>query len=88
MAIKPQPTSWSLAEAKNHLSEVVRRAVDQGPQKISVRGEETALVISKADYEYMNDPERPKDFKEFLRSLDLEGVDLTRDPAPARDIEL
>lgn len=89
MAIKQHPTSWSLAEAKNHLSEVVRRAVDQGPQRISVRGEETVLVVSKADYEHMNDPDRPRDFKEFLRSFpSLEDMDLTRDQTPARDIEL
>jgi antitoxin Phd len=80
--------TWSLAEAKNQFSEVVRRAVDQGPQTISVRGEETAVVISKADYEQLRSPDRPKDFKEFLRSFpSLEDVDLTRDPTPARDIE-
>ena len=79
--------AWSLAEAKNQLSEVVRRAVDQGPQTISIRGEETAVVISKADFDHLRDPNQPKDFKEFLRSFDLEGVELTRDQSPARDVE-
>jgi prevent-host-death family protein len=81
--------AWSLAEAKNQFSEVVRRAVDQGPQTICVRGEETAVLISKADYEHLRDPDQPKDFKEFLRSFpSLEDLDLTRDQSPARDIEL
>jgi hypothetical protein len=29
---------WQLQEAKARLSEVVRRAVDEGPQHVSVRG--------------------------------------------------
>ena len=40
---------WSLATAKNRLSEVVRQAKRHGPQVISVRGEESAVVLSKAD---------------------------------------
>ena len=39
--------NWSLAKAKDNLSEVVRRATAEGPQSITVHGEETALVISK-----------------------------------------
>ena len=81
--------AWSLAEAKNQLSEVVRRAVDQGPQTISVRGEETAVVLSKVDYEHLRAPDRPQDFKAWLLSgPSLEGVDLERNPVPARDVEL
>ncbi len=80
--------AWSLAEAKNQFSEVVRRAVDQGPQTISIRGEDKAVVISKADYDDLRDPNRPKGFKDLLKSLNLEGVDLTRDQTPAREIDL
>ncbi len=79
---------WSLAEAKNQLSEVVRRAAQQGPQAISVRGEETAVVLSKSDYDRLRDPQRPKDFKEWLLSgPSLEELDLERDPSPASDFE-
>lgn len=79
---------WSLAEAKNQFSEVVRRAVDQGPQTISIRGEDKAVVISKSDYDDLRDPNRPKGFKDLLKCLDLEGVDLTRDQTPAREVDL
>ena len=43
--------AWTLATAKNQLSEVVRRARSEGPQTISVRGCEAAVVVSQAWYE-------------------------------------
>lgn len=85
---KVRPMNWTLTQAKDHLSEVVRRAAAQGPQMISVRGEETAVVLSKADYDRLRDPSRPKDFKEFLLSIPPLGeLDLERDPRPARDLD-
>ena len=41
---------WQLQEAKARLSEVVRRAVEEGPQHVSVRGEPTAVVLSEQAY--------------------------------------
>jgi len=102
-----EPTvNWTLARAKNQLSEVIRQALEQGPQTISVGGREMAVVISKADYDHREKPRghesgRNEDrqevpsadpsgnFKEFLLSIpSLEGVDLSRDQTPARDIDL
>lgn len=45
----PDPV-WQLQEAKARLSEVVRRAVDEGPQHVTVRGELAAVVLSEEDY--------------------------------------
>ena len=41
---------WPLQDAKARLSEVVRRAVDEGPQHISLRGEPAVVVLSEQDY--------------------------------------
>ncbi len=41
---------WSLQDAKNRLSEVVREARESGPQIITVRGKETAVVLSVNDF--------------------------------------
>ena len=41
---------WQLQEAKARLSEVVRRAVDDGPQHLSVRGEPAAVILSEQEY--------------------------------------
>lgn len=81
--------TWTLAQAKDQLSEVVRRAVDQGPQTISVRGKETAVLMSKTEFEALNGPKDEPDFKAFLLSIpSLEGVDIVRNPAPSRDIDI
>lgn len=80
--------NWTLAKAKNALSEVVRSAVEKGPQSITVRGRRTAVVLSQADYEQLTRPERTRDFKAFLLSIpSLEGVDLERDQSPPRAFE-
>ena len=81
--------TWTLARAKDHLSEVIREAVASGPQTISVRGHETAVVLAKADYDRLAAPRSMKTFKDFLVSIpSLGGVDLTRDQSPPRDIDL
>ena len=82
--------SWTLAKAKDQLSEVVRRAAQEGPQTITIRGKEAAVVISKVEYERIAPTtEPPKDFKAFLLSIpSLEGIDLERDRSPMRDIDL
>ena len=43
-------TYWQLQDAKARFSEVVRRAAEEGPQYVSVRGEPTAVVLSERDY--------------------------------------
>jgi antitoxin Phd len=78
--------TWNLAEAKNRLTEVVNLALTEGPQTITRRND-TVVVISAAKYEELTG-KRPS-FKEFLiRGPSLEGLDLTRDPSPMRDVEL
>ncbi len=41
---------WQLQEAKARFSEVVRRAVAEGPQHVSVHGEPAAVVLSEDAY--------------------------------------
>ena len=43
--------NWQLQDAKNRFSEVVRRARQEGPQTVTVRGERAAVVLSAADYD-------------------------------------
>lgn len=80
--------SWTLARAKDQLSEVVRRALDDGPQTISVRGKETAVVLSKADFDELRQSDVGETLKDLLSGLDLEGLDLERDSSPARELDL
>lgn len=38
---------WPLQDAKARFSELVKRAIEHGPQHVSVRGEPTVVVLSE-----------------------------------------
>ncbi|MGI9303644.1 MAG: type II toxin-antitoxin system prevent-host-death family antitoxin [Gammaproteobacteria bacterium] len=42
--------SWQLHEAKNKLSEVIRRALSEGPQRVTRRSE-AVIVIAEKEYQ-------------------------------------
>lgn len=80
---------WQLQEAKNKFSEVVEAALSDGPQLISRRGADTAIVLSYCDYRKLLLAQ--KKLTAFFRESPLVGVelDLTRDTSPRRrDIAL
>ena len=76
---------WQLQEAKNKFSEVVEGAVKDGPQVVTRRGVETAIVISYDEYRKITLCRGT--LSEFFGGSPLAGVelDLTRDKSPARD---
>lgn len=77
---------WTLATAKNRLSEVVRKACDEGPQTISVRGCDAAVIVSQAWYNARTGGSR--DLKAILLSapkVDFEPP--ARVALPPRDVE-
>jgi antitoxin Phd len=81
-------TRWQLQEAKNKLSEVVRRARSEGPQVITLHGSAAAVVVSAHDYGRMS---RPKGkLVDFFRSSPLVGVsiNLARSKDTGRKIDL
>ena len=78
--------SWQLQEAKNKFSRVVENAVRDGPQIITKRGVEVAIVLSFAEYQKMITT-RGK-LSTFFRDSPLVGIelDLTRDKGNARQV--
>lgn len=80
--------TWQLQNAKAHLSEVVRLCSQAGPQILTVRGREEAVVLSKKDYDQLIG--RKQNFFDFMRHSPLKGLDipLDRDRSQIRDIEL
>jgi prevent-host-death family protein len=78
---------WRLAEAKHKFSELVNRALAEGPQRVLRRGD-AVIVMALRDYEQLIG--KKPGFKDFLmgEGPDLEGVDLSRDRSPMRDISL
>jgi antitoxin Phd len=79
---------WQLQEAKARLSEVIKKAAKEGPQKITVRGEPTAVVISSEEYERLKHPKGS--FVEFMRCSPLYGLelDLRREQTLTREAEV
>ena len=80
---------WKLEDAKARFSELVRRANAEGPQTVTVRGREAAVVLSAEHYgELKQPPADRRPLVEFLESLHLDGLDLTREHDTGRDIAL
>jgi prevent-host-death family protein len=78
--------TWNLAEAKNRLTEVVNRALTEGPQTITRRSDTVVLISAKRYAELTG---QKSDFKEFLfQDVGLGELDLTRDASASRDINL
>lgn len=81
--------TWQLQEAKNKFSRVIENAIDGGPQIITRRGVEVAIVLSYAEYRKMTASRGS--LSAFFRNSPLVGtdLDLARDISNAReDIEL
>ncbi len=81
--------SWQLQEAKSKFSEVIDKALSEGPQVITRRGIESAVVLSFTDYRQLLLGR--KKLSQFFQESPLAGVDidLQRDNSPERSgIEL
>jgi prevent-host-death family protein len=65
---------WQLQEAKNKLSEVVEEAAHHGPQVITRRGVEVAVILSYADYRKITGSQRR--LSDFFRESPLAGINL------------
>ena len=82
--------SWQMQDAKNRLSEVVKRARRDGPQTVTVRGERAAVVLSPEDYDALAS-KRPTLVDHLLAGPpwddDLAGAVEERAKAPSRPPE-
>ena len=79
---------WKLEDAKARFSELVRRARSEGPQRVTVRGRDAVVVISAEELERLLPAEQHLPFVEFMESLHVDGLDLSREPDFGRDVEL
>ncbi|GAB1539059.1 type II toxin-antitoxin system Phd/YefM family antitoxin [Scytonema sp. NUACC21] len=76
---------WQLQEAKNKLSEVIEEAIHQGPQVITKRGVEVAIVLSYREYQKMLSGQQK--LSTFFQTSPLAEVelDLSRDKSDVRE---
>ena len=77
---------WKLADAKMKFSEVVRRALTEGPQRI-LRRSDVVIVLAEEEYERLVGSRLG--FKDFLLDApDMDDLELDRAKEPMRDITL
>ena len=86
--MRNQIETWSVAEAKSHLSEVIARAVSDGPQTITRNGRRVVVVVSTEEWERKT--KRKGNLAEFFASSPLRdaGVAIDRTHDQPRDLDL
>jgi prevent-host-death family protein len=80
--------AWSVVDAKARLSELLDQAISDGPQAITRRGREIAVVVSAE--EWHKKTSRVGSLAEFLAASPLRDSELSvaRADAAARDVSL
>jgi antitoxin Phd len=82
---------WQMQDAKARFAELLRRASTEGPQIVTYRGTDTAVVLSIEEYRALN-AARPSFLEHILNGpkLDDEFVDLINERSRdmGRDIDL
>ena len=81
-------TVWTVAEAKAKFSEVIERAVSDGPQTVTRNGRTTAVIVAAAEWERKT--KRTGSLAEFLAGSPLRGsrVKLPRRTDRPRKVDL
>jgi prevent-host-death family protein len=79
---------WTVAEAKAKFSELIDRAQRKGPQTITRRGKDAAVLVSAEEWEKKT--KRKGTLAEFFAASPLRnsGIDLERLDDEPREIDL
>lgn len=80
--------TWQLQDAKNRFSEVVKKALKNGPQVITRHGTESVVIISIEEYRRLSHPDT--DLVSFFKQSPLfnSGIDLSRIKDRPREVVL
>ncbi|MFZ1986736.1 MAG: type II toxin-antitoxin system Phd/YefM family antitoxin [Desulfatitalea sp.] len=78
---------WQLQDAKNRFSEVVQKALKDGPQFVTKHGVETVVIMSVERYRQLAQPRKP--LVDFFRESPLAraDLDLERNRDLAREVD-
>ena len=81
--------TWQMQEAKARLSEVVKRAEQDGPQDITLHGRSVAVMLSRSEFDRLAGS--GESLVAFMRRSPLFGADtvrIGRDRSPTREVTL
>jgi antitoxin Phd len=85
---------WPLQDAKARFSELVRKAQDEGPQRVTVHGRDSVVVLSEDDYARLTGTRSGQLLVDLLASSPLADpwadVEFEHAPVigPVRDVKL
>ena len=77
---------WKLQDAKAKFSELVQKAIDEGPQTVTRHGKDTVVVLSAEQFELMT--KRQISLKDLLQSAPWHELEIERDKSFPREIDL
>ena len=88
--LKGSGNRWRLQDAKARLSEVVRRARQSGPQRVTVHGRDAVVVVRAEEFDQMRQPVSGRDIVAAFASSPLADVSFDRLSVKSRvrDIDL
>src|SRR3977135_247718 len=69
---------WPLQDAKARLSEVVRAAQQQGPQRVTVHGRDAVVIVRADEFDRMQRPVSGRDIVAALAASPLADVNFER----------
>ena len=81
---------WRLQDAKARFSEVVKRAREDGPQRVTVHGKDAVVIVSAEVYDRERSQRTGRRLVEALAASPLREVEFDRPlvTGPVRDIDL
>ena len=77
---------WQLQEAKAKFSELVQKAIDEGPQTVTRHGKPAVVVLAAEQFDLME--KRQISLKDLLQSTPWHELEIERDKSYPRDIDL
>lgn len=79
MAIQPTPRRWPVQDAKARFSELLEKSLEEGPQIVTRRGVEAAVLVPIEEWRRMQESARPT-----LKELLLADSPRAEIPLPSR----
>lgn len=81
---------WSLQDAKNRFSAVVKAAVGGTPQRVTRRGRPAVVVLAVAEYERLRHLEKTAapTLADLLLAIPQDDEEFERPPVPSRPLDL
>lgn len=81
---------WPLQDAKARFSEVVRRAQEDGPQRVTLHGKDAVVIVSAQTYDRDRQRHTGQRLVEALAAAPLGNLEFERVSVsgPVRDVDL